>query len=440
MDLAFIAWSVTPRYFDRQQVIDDLDHAQEVMEDIHPDLYATTSKEDYDAAVDKIKAGIPDRVSDVECTKIFALAIAHVKDGHTNMELDNYSRRGAVLFRKGPPYAFRIIDNRLYVKKNYYARHRIPVGSEILKINGKATAKCIEEVEKFECFETTAFRNSLLAPPLVWALWNDFDEFIFTYRTPDNQVITAVSSGGIIANLSLIKDFLGTNNTFRILEGNIGYLEIDTFMGDDDFNALLLSSFGEIKEKKVTNLIIDIRNCGGGSTGLSENLMQYIAHQDFRSFELSLIKISNDLATRYKVDTDKYKIGTLVDEQYELTPLEENPLRFEGQVYVLTSGRCFSTSLDFPAMVRCFDAGVLIGSETGGRTESFGSPQGMVTMPETGIAIQVSRKQFVNPCPTELKTGLIPDHVVENTIADDINNFDRVLDFTISLIGTTSQQ
>lgn len=437
--VGFVEWSLMPRYFDRQQVMDDLDHAQEIMEDIHPDLYATTSKEKYDAAIDKIKGAIPAKVSEVECTKIFALAIAHIKDGHTNMELKNHSKRGAILFRKGPPYAFRIIDNRLYIKKSYYARNPIPVGSEILEINGKQVAQCIAEVEKYESFETTAFRNAILAPPLVWGLWNDFQKFEYTYRTPDNQVITAGSRGGLIANLSLIKDFLGLKNTFKIVDGNIGYLEIETFSGDDDFNALLLTSFSKIRATEVSNLIIDIRNCEGGSTGLSENLMQYIAHRDFRSFELSLLKISKDLTTRYKVDTEKYKIGSLVDEEYELTPLEENPLRFDGQVFVLTSGACFSTALDFPAMVRCFDAGVLIGSETGGRTESFGSPQGMVTMPETGIAFKVSRKQFVNPCPTEEKTGLIPDYIVENTILDDINNFDRVLDFTLSLINETSK-
>ena len=197
----------------------------------------------------------------------------------------------------------------------------------------------------------------------------------------------------------------------------------------------------ELAPSNKCNRILPIpkQPCEGGSTGLSENLMQYIADRDFRSFELSLLKISKDLTTRYKVDTEKYKIGSLVDEEYELTPLEENPLRFDGQVFVLTSGKCFSTALDFPAMVRCFDVGVLIGSETGGRTESFGSPQGMVTMPETGIAFKVSRKQFVNPCPTEEKTGLVPDYIVENTISDDINSFDRVLDFTLSLINKTSQ-
>jgi hypothetical protein len=85
-------------------------------------------------------------------------------------------------------------------------------------------------------------------------------------------------------------------------------------------------------------------------------------------------------------------------------------------------------------MVRCYDVGWLIGTETGGRTSSFGSPQD-VSMPATGVEISVSRKKFVNVCDNKSESGLIPDYIIENPISDDINHVDKALEFALALIG-----
>ncbi len=434
---ATIIWSVFPRSVDKQQLISDLNHAQAVMEDIHPDLYATIDKEKFLAASDELKAGLPENVSEAKCIKTFCRMLALIKDGHTSVAMDNYTKRGAILFRQGPPYIFRIEGDRIFVQKSYYGRNRIPVGSEIVRINGKTATACLAEMEKLISFETSVYRDATLSLPIFWNIWNDYGDFEYSYITPQNEEITEKSTGKLFANIALIKDLIGVKNSFKVIGGNIALLDLRAFEGAAEFEALLADSFGEIQEKGISDLIIDLRNNRGGATNLSEELMQYVARSDFRSFDLSLIKISNDLHARITVNIDKYPIGTLVDEELDMVPLRDNPLRFAGNVYVLTSGSCFSTALDFPAMIRCYEAGLLIGTETGGRTASFGSPQG-VSMPETGIQIKVSRKQFINPCDTQTDSGLIPDYVVENTITDDINQTDRALEFAIELIGKTA--
>src|SRR5665647_599843 len=39
--ISLILWSATPRYFSREQAVNDIDSAVKVMEDVHPNLYNT---------------------------------------------------------------------------------------------------------------------------------------------------------------------------------------------------------------------------------------------------------------------------------------------------------------------------------------------------------------------------------------------------------------
>lgn len=78
-------------------------------------------------------------------------------------------------------------------------------------------------------------------------------------------------------------------------------------------------------------------------------------------------------------------------------------------------------------MVRYFGAGLLVGSTPGGLLKSYGSPTS-VTLPETGIVLNISRKRFVNVGGSEDNMRLVPDIEVKNTIEDDINGHDQVLE------------
>lgn len=433
----FVIWSVHPASFSKEQICTDIDNSIALMEDIHPDLYASIEKDKLVAVIDSIKTQMPAIVSDVEACKIFGLITSQIKDGHTGLAIDNFIKRGSILFSKVPPYSFRIMDDKIYLLKNFYKRKNIPIGSEILTINNKPASQCIDEISRLISYETISFRNAWLQLPINWGVWNDFQDFKIAYKTPDNRIENITTSSGLFANIAYLWDltagFGSQKYNFEILDGDIGYINLKAFENLDKFKIFLKSTFHEIKQNDINHLIIDIRNNGGGSSSVSEELMQYISPVEYTTFDTSLLKISNYLIAKYSMDTTKYVRGSLYSEKRDKIPIRDNPLHFNGTCYILTSGYCFSTSLDFPAMVRYYNAGLIVGSETGGRTVSFGSPA-TVTLPETGIILKVSRKKFVNVGGAKSDRGLIPDHVVVNSIMDDINGVDSVLDSTISLI------
>jgi Peptidase family S41 len=433
--LGVIVWSMYPRSFTRAQLFDDIDGATSRMEDIHPQLFATIERGSFSRIVAEAKTAAPEILSEDQGYRIATGIFAALGDAHTEVSLDTYLRRGAVLFGKVPPYRFRVHNDRLYVLKNYYFRRNIPVGSEIISINGKTGLACVQEVGELISHETTAYRDATLQLPAYWGIWNAFGDYEITYRTPANEVKTIQTGSGLTANLRYLWDFTGfwmKNHSFRVLDGNIGYVDLRAFNNPDGFKDFLRSTFREIEQRGITNLIIDIRKNAGGRTDLAEEMMQYISAGEFHVFDSSKIKISDELISLYSIDTEKFAPGSLVEEmEGEETPLRENPYRFEGQCRILTGGYTFSTALDFAAMIRCFGVGELVGTETGGRTVSYGSPHGF-TMPTTGLHLKVSRKKFINACGVDSERGLIPEHLVENSIKDDIQGVDRALEKAIN--------
>jgi len=433
--LVFILWSVYPRQFTGDQIKKDIDYAKVFMEDVHPDLYAVISKDKLDYKIDSIKRTIPESLAEVEAYKVLSTIFSNINDAHTMLSLNNYLRRGAIFFRKVPPYRLRVINDKIFVLKNYSKRKKIPVGSQIIEINSKTASECLIELSRLVSHETKNNLQANLQLPMIWGMWNNFENFTLTYKTPEGKIETIVSSSGLFSNISFLWDFTGfflKNYSFDILNDDVGYINIKAFNNLDKCKNFFTSTFGEIRKENINNIIIDLRGNQGGNEEVSLELMRYLSPVDFRSYDTITVKMSRERIRRYSYGK-RFIPGSLVFEKNSMTPLRNNDLHYNGKCYLLTSGYTFSTALDFAAMFRCYNVGEIVGTETGGKTVSFGAPCNFI-LPETGLEMKVSQKRFFNVCGEESKRGLIPDHVVENSIQDDINGRDRALEFILSKI------
>ncbi len=438
--ISLILWSATPRFFSRDQIISDIDYSIKVMEDVHPNLYSVISKEAFYLKSDSIKRTLPEKVSDADAYKTLKRIFSQIQDGHTGGGWNFFSRRGAGIFRKTLPYRIDIRNDRLFVSGNYFYRNTIPIGSEIIKINGKPSYQCLQEISQLISYEIIPYRNSILQTPMFWALWNDFHRIEITYKMPDTKTIRTIkTSGGIISNILFLADnkSLGKNYSYKTISGNIGYLEFNSFNNLDKFKIFLDSTFSSMNAENVDDLIIDIRKNGGGSSSLGEELMQYISKTDFRMFDSCMIKISNELINKGEInwiDSTKRKIGTIYNSSdSSKTKLRDNPLRFNGQSYLLIGGNTFSSATDFASVFQCYNVGKIIGTETGGLTACFGDVYSF-ELPNTKLDMGVSWKKFFNACGNDNRRGVIPDFKVENSFEDDQKGVDKVLEFTIDLI------
>ena len=231
------------------------------------------------------------------------------------------------------------------------------------------------------------------------------------------------------------------------------------------FEKRLQEIFEELQAKGIEDLIIDLRDNGGGKVPWV--LYAYFVDEPFyfaKNADFTFSKNSDyyqyqRLHPNMKFLKNKWlntwmpgsnKMSKLDDTRYELTGLymtrSFSPLtpKFDGEVYILTNGGTFSAASDFAAMMKSEKKATFIGEETGGGYYGNTSMQkSYVTLPNSQLVLEIPlvrhqlnvRENIVPP-----GRGVIPDHSVRQSITDYVNGVDTQMDFVFSLISSKSEE
>jgi hypothetical protein len=440
--LALAVYSSSPRYFARQEVVKDLDTLVTTLEDVHPNIYDRISKRAFAGEVSRLKERLPEQVEETELYREIAELCARIQDGHTGRGFNIFTRRGNILFKKIFPYRMKVQDDRLFITGNYSYKDDIPIGSEIVKINGQSPVDFVHAVSRMVSYENVPFRNMLVCNPLLIGVWNNWGDYTLEYRPPLESGTAVIRSvGGLYARMVFLNESMkgsgvGPHYVFKTLSENVGYLGFYSFTDLNSFRAFLHSVFGELKAKRIRNLIIDIRENGGGDSSLGDELMQYIAKKPFRMFDSVMVKVSAELLSKGSfawVDSPATKVGSTIGATVPTTALREDSLRFEGRTYLLTSGQTFSSATCLASAFQCYGVGTIVGTETGGLTVCYGDVY-RFELPNSRFDIGVSWKKFYNACGVDNRRGVAPEYAVVNSLEDDRNHNDGALAFTLDLI------
>lgn len=135
--------------------------------------------------------------------------------------------------------------------------------------------------------------------------------------------------------------------------------------------------FTEIKEKNIQNLAIDVRNNGGGSSLVINNLFKYLNIDSF---------IESAWISRYGPFIKRYKSPVRKNDKVE-------NLVFSGKVYLLCSAKSFSSAMMFAQYVKDNGVGTIIGQAPGNDPNGYGEVV-RFDLPESHLFVQISRKQF----------------------------------------------
>jgi hypothetical protein len=440
--VAGITWFTSPAYYGKKDVVSDLDDMVRMLEDVHPDPYEQISKERFYAEVQAAREKPPNRVEEKAVYREVARLLSLIGDAHTRIGRHDFTKRG-IWFRWVFPYKIKIQGDRIYVIGNYSFKDALPVGSELLKINGLSPAGFTAEVSRLLSYETIAFRNEQLEDdPSIISAWNDYRDYDIEYSAPGSRAPKRIrTKGGAFAAIRRVREVMkisagGPRYEFKTLSNDVGYIGFYECRDGGAFAGFLRSTFAEIKQRGLRSLIIDIRANGGGDSRLAGELMQYISKKPFRLFEWGSFKISNELLSRHALDMFPPALrtpGKVIKLPHALTALRENRWRFDGNCFLLTSGRTCSAAVVLASAFQCFGVGTVVGTETGGATVCYGEFH-FVTLPRTGIDFVVSSQKTCYAGGTENRRGVLPDYVVENSLDDERNHNDKVLQFTLELI------
>jgi C-terminal processing protease CtpA/Prc len=208
-------------------------------------------------------------------------------------------------------------------------------------------------------------------------------------------------------------EFIDNDKTALLTIGSFDYYKFrDSYAYFKDF---IDSCFLEINSKKSKNLIIDVRQNGGGSQSASIHLLRYLVDKPFTYY------------SDVQFDGKKEKI----EGEDFVNPYEN---RYDGKLFFLIDGVGNSTTGHFMSIVKVLNLGTIIGEELG--SNQFCSAGGKTfRLSNTKLIYTVAdntHESMATSLPDE--TGILPDIYVTQSVEDYINKIDAVKEKTLKLI------
>ncbi len=400
----------------------------------HAGLYRYKSKNELDKLFDSCFATLNHPMTQLEFGKIIMFVISFLEDGHTATNIPhllmNYYNENEKLF---PVYVY-FINEKAYVLCSRIKE--LPAETEILSIDNASIAEIKNQLLKYlpsdgkiETKKNRTLNNGAFTFLYNWIFGNK-NSFTVKYKTKQGEIKTTN------IHAEFVKDFEcdngnDLNNTKDLQldfpQDNTALLTIKTF--DDsrlgrkqNFKDFLDTSFKEIRSKKISNLIIDLRGNAGGDDEYGASLYSYLANKPFKYFST--------------IESTKRKITLKENSLLGVQQPQNN--NFSGKVFFLINGLCFSTTADFCSIAKSNNRGKFIGEETGGGY--YGNTSGQITtteLPNSKIVIKIPLFKYVNDVRKAKypDRGIIPDYTITPTISDVVQHKDVELNFALKLAG-----
>lgn len=428
------------QYFSRQQLSADFDSLLVGIEEIHPNMYANISKEAFDVKVVQARNSLTDSMTRMEFFLIAAPIITCLNDGHTYLKFpgDDFSFVKDKLFPFSTNVSWR--DSTVTVTEDLSdPKTGVPAGAKILKINQVPIQQILGEMYNLCSGEKVFFKNFNVEKNFTRYLYLLYRDSVFSiqYNFENNTFNRTVN--GIPVNQRYMNSTptqIDTNHqspnrslNLKILpDSSIAIITLYYFP-QERWYPRLDSVFRVIKKQRITDLIIDIRNNGGGNSIQGDEFFQYISRVPFQQFGETTIRTSRKQVEYYKtfnmIDTTPLGIKHWPSSTPE--PLKKTKYKFKkGNIYLLTSCITFSSAASFSWAFQYFKMGTIVGEETGGMAVCFGNIV-VQQLANTKLNYRVSHKKFYQYGATDKDSthGTIPDYEVPS---------ENALNYTIDLI------
>lgn len=425
----------------KEQVKADINYLVAAIENTSVNAFARISKEKFLKEIDKAEKKLLAK-KQVTITDLYANlqpVVVLLEDGHTELYVNSYLE--ATDYEVFPlELSFSSTGITVTGLKAGYNNSISPniIGKKISSINGHSLQDILNTINAYSSGET---RNSRIA--LSGYIFNTiFDLFLskgqyLNVKLSDNTSLHV----NIIKKTELKDEASGTkpgtpNYSYEVNKNiNTAVLTFNSFSGLNRFKGFLSEMFASLQTNHINNLVIDIRNNGGGNSDLGDELLRYIVDVPFTQYEKTVTKYSEiskaSVQADLPADSKELKeylskqsgtMDTIVKSKDLIHPFEN---RFSGKVYLLTSQSTFSSAADFANAFKYYKLGKIIGEETGGFIISPGEDI-TTRLPNSNLEVHISSsKDFdIGASPTDWH-GVRPDIMIKR---------DNALNYTLTKV------
>ncbi|MDE6535246.1 MAG: hypothetical protein K2K82_04460 [Muribaculaceae bacterium] len=381
------------------------------------------------------KAFIP-KVMGAESEQEFSLLmtefLAQFGDAHTRYYANSKSA--------GVPVQFVGMDNKVYVKnigKQFVGR--IPIGSQLVKIDGVPTTDLLE----------SKIYPYVAAPNADWKFRKSLDTFlngesgsevVLEFLTPKHKIET-ISLSRIDPQQFDAYDWTKAMDSraayVEQLPGDIAYMRMATFTKPEEVNKVFADNLPLFRNSK--GVIFDIRgNRGGTDECWNPAVFDYTApaNVDKNAAITMKCRVANSVFQEYGGThplLKDYVSETAMDvvrtggSYFSQAP---DSLKIKCQIILLTDGYTGSAAEDFAVTMKNLGLATLVGTHTCGvisHPRYFDLPN--------GDSYGISTWAYFNPDGTGIiETGIIPDVEVELTADDLVKGTDSQLSKAIEIL------
>ncbi len=418
----------SPKKFTQTALLQDLETLQNVVEFAHPSVDWYVPRTIWYAGIDSLKKKLDKETEMTERDFFVQISrlLANIHCGHTvALPSDEYVKHGKRL-----PLDLVFLEDKAHILKSHYNKIDIPLGAEILRINGEPFTQIIEKI--LPALPQDAFHTQHKYQQLQEDFANYYDLFVaqpdtfyLDLLTRQNQKVSckipAIDSvflrefdkdyiNNIIERPTLELTFIhldSTNKTPQSLQNipthlhkdfvknSIAVLSIRSFLPQEmrifkqKFEKFIRKSFAFLTKNPPKALAIDMRENDGGVLWYVSYLFGFLYQKPYQFVQKVVVTgngrfpeiqknvyIKNKLHKPFtfeQVSENEYtKTEYILKEKYLQSFRNEKLLKaqkqyyYSGKLYVLTSNKTFSAGSHFANLIKQTKRGILVGEETGG--------------------------------------------------------------------------
>ncbi|KQB99215.1 S41 family peptidase [Pedobacter sp. Hv1] len=400
----------------------------------------------WDSTYKALITSIPETKNDFEYYKELQRFCALLKDGHTNVFMPN-NKDFELMNTMFGNYRFfleNIEGKAIIVRVNLSKKEEIPIGSEIVEVNGKPTAQYIaENVAPYISSSTDYVLKDGSINKLLQG--REGEHFAIKIKKPKGELVTLNLTHQMTTEKETYPAFETETKLldFKWYPNDVAYLALNSF-GDSKINELFLEKLPELYKAK--SVIIDLRQNGGGSTSIGTNILKYFTtdallygaknatRQNTSAFKAwgyytkATDTVGNDWNKKALLT---YQDNYIYEFNYNPLRVDLNAKRIMVPVVILIGHNTASAAEDFLIHADNQKHMKKMGQNTFGST---GQPY-LFEMPGGGTARVCTKKDTYPDGREFVGYGIKPDIEVVPTLNDYLKNRDAVLINALSYLS-----
>lgn len=383
----------------REQAIFDINALVYGLSEVHPDMFSVCRQEDFFRAVNSAIQSMPDSISTMDLFRKAAPIVAMIGDGHTNLTFP-FNDVMTQELKRMPCWVNILSDKTIECCSSLDSI--IPRGAKILSINGVKAEDMLDSMLPYVAGEKEPFKLSRIDGSFAAFrhMLYPAESFDIVYlpkneKKPKKVTYTATVFDEVERRSPALPSDNGKPYSFTIdKKRNVAIMDFREFRDKSGMETFADSMFRELRNHNINNLIIDLRMNGGGNSAVGDVLLRYISPVPFIQMDKALVRITpltRKLMKSKDIDPS-FSFYEMTEDQYKM-PLTEQEGHYNGNVYLLTSNKTFSSAGSFAWAFKECGMGKVIGEETGGMNVCYGDILSY-RLPVSRLSCTISYKRF----------------------------------------------